>query len=373
MFRQVSVSAPSKVILHGEHAVVYGKTALAASLDLRTRMSLTPVTNGLIEVDFPDIGVKQSWPATTVEQQLFLARPHDLGKELEVDQDFLAHIHDFLEVTHEDLKLASLTCFFYLYSVICDDHVIPMRITVESEIPIGAGLGSSAALSVCLAAGLMSIKTSNSKMDEERLQKTCKLALLSEKILHGSPSGIDNTVSTYGGLIQFNSGKLTTITDPPELRVLLVNTKVPRSTKLLVGEVKKRYHDNPKIVRPILEAIDGISHTCLDTLDDMTKSGDTKERYEKLGQLISYNQKLLEALGVSHPHLEEVCKIVQNHGLFAKLTGAGGGGFAYVLLPPYVQEKDIDVAKEKLAKRGFVCCETRLGVQGVQVQHDNKA
>ena len=82
-----------------------------------------------------------------------------------MDAYFLEVIHDFLRVDEDNLKMASLICFFYLYSVISED-VIPMNITVESEIPIGAGLGSSAALSVCLAAGLLSIKHERQRVQE---------------------------------------------------------------------------------------------------------------------------------------------------------------------------------------------------------------
>ena len=90
-----------------------------------------------------------------------------------MDSYFLEVIHDFLRVDEaNNLKMASLICFFYLYSIISED-VLPMNITVESEIPIGAGLGSSAALSVCLAAGLLAIKQERQR-SQEMVQQTNK-------------------------------------------------------------------------------------------------------------------------------------------------------------------------------------------------------
>lgn len=161
-FRNVAVSAPSKLILHGEHAVVYGKTALAGSLDLRTRMRINSVSDDdVIEVDFPDIGVRRSWRAAEVRAGLFEKRPPQGEGGLPRDSicpHFLEAVHSFLNVDEDNLAMASLICFFYLYSTICEEDVIPMSIKVESEIPIGAGLGSSAALSVCLAAGLLNIR-----------------------------------------------------------------------------------------------------------------------------------------------------------------------------------------------------------------------
>ena len=76
MLRQISVSAPSKVILHGEHAVVYGRSAVAASLDLRTRMYLTPIVKeNVLQVDFPDVGVKQSWSGETIREEILKHKP----------------------------------------------------------------------------------------------------------------------------------------------------------------------------------------------------------------------------------------------------------------------------------------------------------
>ena len=75
-------------------------------------------------------------------------------------------------------------------------------------------MGSSAALSVCLAAGLYAIKHKMPELSDEVHEKVCQLAFLSEKILHGRPSGIDNTVSTYGGFVHFKQGQLESMIDP---------------------------------------------------------------------------------------------------------------------------------------------------------------
>ena len=222
MLRQISVSAPSKVILHGEHAVVYGRSAVAASLDLRTRMYLTPIVKeNVLQVDFPDVGVKQSWSGETIREEILKHKPE---RTSDIDLDFLAKIQTFVDVNVsngeesanlEELQKASLTCFFYLYALICDKFT-SMSIKVESEIPLGAGLGSSAALSVCLSAGLQAIKYRKSELGKEALEKICQLAFLSERILHGRPSGIDNTASTYGGFVHFKQGQLKSILDPSQ-------------------------------------------------------------------------------------------------------------------------------------------------------------
>lgn len=248
-----------------------------------------------------------------------------------------------------------------------------MRIRVESEIPIGAGLGSSAALSVCLAAGLHAIQEGKTSLTREDQDHVCRLALLSEQILHGTPSGIDNAISTYGGILRFKQGCVEPVEPPAgiHLRILLVNSHICRQTKDLVRKVKEQHDKYPSTIEPIFKAIDSISNLFLKTLKSIASDGDTKDKYSSLNDLIKYNQSLLEALQVSHPGLTKIIETAKDFGLYGKLTGAGGGGFAYVLLPPYVNEKTVCDTKDKLTKQGFTCYEADLGVNGVRVQFDN--
>jgi len=371
-FRPVVVSAPSKVILHGEHAVVYGKTAVAASLDLRTRITIKPHPSHVV-VNFPDIGLSDSW-TPAVLSKLFQHRPEE-DVAGTVDHSYLDRIHDFLQIDQSNIKMASMICFLYLYSVMLDETVT-MEILVDSDIPLGAGLGSSAALSVCLGAGLLAVirqvqGTEKNLLTEPNVavkKEVCDWAFLSEKILHGTPSGIDNSVSTYGGMCKFSDGLLTPLPGSHTLPILLVNTNVERNTKTLVQTVRERYEKNPKIVKPILDAIDGLSETFLATMEKMTADGATQTIYNEMEDLIDVNQALLQSLGVSHPSLQSVCDILSQFGLHAKLTGAGGGGFAWSLLNPAVPGKMVETAKRQLEDRGFTCCQANIGVGGFRVE-----
>ena len=88
-----------------------------------------------------------------------------------------------------------------------------------------------------------------------------------------------------------------------------------------------------------------------------------------LQELVDMNQALLTALGVSHASLDRICRTVSKYGLHAKLTGAGGGGYAFILLPPQVSEHKLQQAKETLQRKGFVCTETELGGVGITVSN----
>jgi len=370
-FRPLVVSAPSKVILHGEHAVVYGKTAVAASLDLRTRMTIKPHSTHIV-VNFPDVGLSDCWTPEQLKE-LFKHKPVDKVEE-EVDLVYLDKIHDFLSTDQSNLRMASVICFLYLYSVIVNPDFITMEILVESEIPLGAGLGSSAALSVCLAAGLMGVlhqingleKNIFNNLNSTIKKDVCRLAFLSEKILHGTPSGIDNSVSTYGGLCKFSRGTLTPLPFNSSLQIFLVNTNIERNTKDLVGKVKMKYDAHPKVIKPILESIDGISEAFL-ALMEKFNCHDSNSRIREIEELVDYNQALLHALGVSHPSLQDVCNIFSQFGLHGKLTGAGGGGFAFAFIPPSLPEKSLALIKESLENSGFTCCTADVGGTGMTV------
>lgn len=372
-FRPLVVSAPSKVIMHGEHAVVYGMTAVAAALDLRTKMTIKP-HNSHVVVNFPDLGLSDCWSIEKL-RELFRHKPTTKVCE-EVDLVYLDRIHDMLGVDQSNLRMASVICFLYLYSVIIGaTDIVPMEIQVESEIPLGAGLGSSAALSVCLAAGLIGVvhqvrgteKSILAQVNPSLRKEVCQLAFLSEKILHGTPSGIDNSVSTYGGLVKFSGGELTPLPPLKEgLNILLVNTGVGRSTKELVDRVRVKYQNHPSIVKPVLEGIDGVSLAFLSLLerDNMTSPSTMAEMEE----LVDFNQALLQSLGVSHPSLQEVCSTCLQFGLHAKLTGAGGGGFAMALVPPNLPDKSLALAKQTLETQGYTCNTAAIGGPGFSIE-----
>lgn len=364
--RSFTVVSPSKVILCGEHAVVYGKLSIAASLALNTRMQFT-IGNDIsdIGIDFQDIGVQHHWSIQDVRNGVLDKRPNDLSSD-EIDTKFLMAIEEFIDVSVKNrLVINALKCFFYLYSVVLGDDPVGLSIRVNSSIPVGAGLGSSAALAVCLSAGLLKLKNSSeTKLDKEKI---CHLSLLPEKIIHGTPSGIDNAISTYGGIIGFMLGKIEPLVKvPDDLRILIIDTQVKRNTKELVTKVRSLRDQSPERINSTLDSINQVSHNCLDLLDKLSECG-SDEDYQRLGDYLVKNQKLLEDLEVSHSTLEEICDIAKEHNLAAKLTGAGGGGFAFVLVPPKVKENEVEKIKKRFELSGFKCKDTKLGVQGVHI------
>lgn len=370
------VSAPGKVILHGEHAVVHGKVALAVALNLRTFLLLRPQSNGKVSVNLPNIGIKQVWDVGMLQRlDTSFLEQGDVSVPTLEQLEKLKKTGDLPRDRAGNEGLALLT-FLYLYLAICrKQRTLPsLDIVVWSELPPGAGLGSSAAYSVCLAAALLTAceEVSNplkdgvsvSRWPEEDLKSINRWAFEGERVIHGNPSGVDNAVSTWGGALRYQQGKMSSLKRLPSLQILLTNTKVPRSTKALVAAVRSRLTKFPEIVAPLLTSIDAISLECERVLGEMV-AAPVPEQYLVLEELMDMNQHHLNALGVGHTSLDQLCQVTAAHGLHSKLTGAGGGGCGITLLKPGLEQATVEAVKQALTSCGFDCWETSIGAPGV--------
>ncbi|KAG9339565.1 hypothetical protein JZ751_023456 [Albula glossodonta] len=361
------VSAPGKAILHGEHAVVHGKVALAVSLNLRTFLRLLPNCTGKVCINLPNIHTFLSWDVTSL-QSLLPDQADDLKNAKELDMDLVPRLRSFIGVTDgiTDTSTMAVLAFLYVYtSVFAESRELPgLTVSVWSELPTGAGLGSSAAFSVCLAAALLSARGAitrpqaglehTARWSEEEMQLINTWAFLGEKIIHGNPSGTfeSQTDSVFVWLV-------------PMLRILLTNTKVPRSTKVLVAGVKDKINKFPAVMNPVLESIDAVSCKCQQTLSEMATEP-TPEHYDVLEELIDINQHHLNVIGVGHPSLDRLCQVTLGLGLHSKLTGAGGGGCGITLLRPDTSSSVIQNAIQEVKDCGYDCWETSIGAPGVQ-------
>ncbi|XP_066149241.1 uncharacterized protein Mvk isoform X2 [Euwallacea fornicatus] len=412
---EFSVSAPGKVILHGEHSVVYGKLAVAASLDLRTKIHLIEIDSpNNYNIKFLPLNFEKNLDLSEIQKRLLNNFP---SSSVSQKSDFnwcspylINHEEHFKlieEVADSLLKdkinpvdvitFKAIKSMFYLFSGILASTNItlnPLCITIDSELSMGAGTGSSASFSVALA-GLfiryLKLKTRNlenvslpefksfawdkrdiedsSKFNMREFEAISDWAFCSEKIYHGTPSGLDNTICTYGSLVKFRKNHSTTqITLNTPINLLLVNTKVPRETSKLVGHVAVLKNLFPNVIEPVLDAMDSLTVNAVDAVKKIDSAAGDADKLEKgfdeWKTLIQINHSLLTALGVSHPKLEEINMILSKNGLIGKLTGAGGGGFAISILPPsFDPEAVIRILKE----HDFGVILTKLGGAGVRV------
>ncbi|XP_052193166.1 mevalonate kinase-like [Diospyros lotus] len=386
---EVTARAPGKIILAGEHAVVHGSTAVAASIDLYTYVSLSfPADSDdgdHLKLHLKDMALEFSWSIVRIREALGEMGTQIPSSPLSCSPEaikLLAALVEEQNIPEERLTIASgVTAFLWLYTSI--QGYKPAKVVVTSELPLGSGLGSSAALCVSLSASLLALSGSMTldfsqqgwlTLGENELELVNKWAFEGEKIIHGRPSGIDNTVSTYGNMIKFRSGELTRLKSNMPIKMLITNTRVGRNTKALVASVSERKDRHPNALAAVFKAVDSISNEVATIIQSSAHDGiATTEREHKLEELMEMNQGLLQCMGVSHASIETVLQTTLKYKLASKLTGAGGGGCVLTLLPSLLLGADVDKVIAELESCGFQCLIAGIGGKGVQICFNSSA
>ncbi|KAM3378190.1 Mevalonate kinase [Capsicum baccatum] len=380
---EVRARAPGKIILAGEHAVVHGSAAVAASIDLYTYVSLrfpTPADNDeTLSLQLKDVSLEVSWPIARIKEAFPNLETQIPPSSCSLEKlKLIAILVDEQNIPEANIGLAAgVTAFLWLFTSV--HGCKPAKAVVNSELPLGSGLGSSAAFCVALSAAILALSDSVSTdfshqgwqvFGENELELVNKWAFEGEKIIHGKPSGIDNTVSTYGNMIKFKSGDLTRLKTNMPLKMLITNTKVGRNTKALVAGVSERTMRHPTAMASVFTAVDSISNEVAAIIqspvsDDLAIT----EKEEKLAELMEMNQGLLQCMGVSHASIETVLRTTLKYKLSTKLTGAGGGGCVLTLLPTLLAGTVVDKVIADLETCGFQCLLAGIGGNGVEFSY----
>lgn len=373
---EVKARAPGKIILAGEHAVVHGSTAVAAAIDLYTYVTLrlplqsAAENNDRLTLQLKDLSLEFSWSVSRLKEVI----PCDssTSSPASCSGETLKSIAVLVEeqnIPEEKIWLSSgISTFLWLYTSI--RGFSPATVIITTELPYGSGLGSSAAFCVALTSALIASsildKTHHegwSSLDETNLELLNKWAFEGEKIIHGKPSGIDNTVSAYGNMIKFCSGEITRLQSNMPLRMLITNTKVGRNTKALVSGVSERTVRHPDAMKSVFNAVDSISKELAAIIQSKDQNSVT-EKEESIKELMEINQGLLQSMGVSHSSIDTVIRTTLKHKLTSKLTGAGGGGCVLTLLPTGTV---VDKVVEELESSGFQCFTASIGGNGAEI------
>jgi mevalonate kinase len=224
-----------------------------------------------------------------------------------------------------------------------------LKITLEGNLYCASGIGASAASCVAIARALSSYFDMNLSDDEIN-----DVAYEGEMGYHGTPSGVDNTASTFGGLIWFQKGEnniIEKISMRNPVEIVIGNTGKVADTVAAVAGVRERKEKNPEKYKEIFDRAENITYLARDAL----QTGDFKE----VGKLMNENHKLLQQIGVSSRELDFLVSIARNQGAFgAKLTGGGLGGNMIALTPGKDLQEDVANAIEK---EGYQTVKTVVG------------
>lgn len=382
------VSAPGKVIVCGEHAVVYGKGAIAAAISLRSYLLVTPYPkpSRKLTLRFADIDLDHSWDIDALPWDAFSApgkKRYYFDALERLDPQLMKALKPLITNIPGKVLQAAATSFLYLFLMIGNKYSPGATYTLRSTIPIGAGLGSSASIAVCLSAALqiqsgtltMPFRGMMPQETQLQLKRINNWAFVGEMCIHGNPSGVDNTVATGGKAVLFKRDDysappdVTHLKDFPELPLLLVNTRHPRRTAEQVSNVRNLLTNHEDITNSMLDTIDKITNEANDIINDPDFSSHAGSPHiVRLGELIRINHGILVSLGVSHPKLERIRELIDHAGIgWTKLTGAGGGGCSITLLKHNVKEETLKDLDDKLTAEGFEKYNTTVGGAGVGV------
>jgi len=287
-----SASAPGKIILFGEHAVVYGRPALAVPvMQVHADVEISDSRRAGIWVDAPDIS-------------------------LHAELSALPPTHPLATTIRNTLRAAGVT------------NPPSLKIRVTSTIPVASGLGSGAAVSVAIIRALSSLV--NHPLSDEEVNV---LAYEIEKLHHGTPSGIDNTVITYAKPVYFVRGQpIQTFSVARAFTIVIGDTGRAAPTKESVGDVRKLW----EVDKSRWEAVfDKVGKIVLDARKAI-ESG----MWERLGALMDSNHALLQEMTVSSLELDRLVLAAKAAGARgAKLSGGGRGGNMIALVKPEDAEK----------------------------------
>jgi mevalonate kinase len=305
-------TAPGKIILFGEHAVVYGRPAIAAPVSqLRAKATITLSSRNNCTLIAPDLN------------------RHNRLQDLP-DDDALAMAARLV------LKAAQI------------GSPPDVTIHVKSQIPIASGMGSGAAIA---AAIIRALAQHLNRPDLQSNEMVSALTYEVEKIHHGTPSGIDNTVVAYEQPIYFVRQSPKNQIEPfhvaAPLRFVVADTGVRSSTKVAVGDVRRQYNEQPAKFSHIFDACGRIAKAARQAIE----IGDTK----LVGKLMTENHAWLQKMTVSSPELDTLVDAALHAGaLGAKLSGAGRGGNMIALVNDDAGETAVRDALQKAGATAII-------------------
>ena len=325
---QAKASAPAKVILFGEHFVVYGGPAILAAINKRISVDARILTHEEDRIIISsDIGVVGEY------QHNGDFNPLEGGSKAKAILDPLYEAIIQVLLTRNKKKTG-------------------IEVSISSRVPLGIGLGSSAASCVATVAAVNSLFQKNTSRHQ-----VCELAIESEGQIHNRTSGADCYVSTFGGLIHYcsKSKDFKNIKANESLSLVVASTGIKHYTSELVSGVKRFKDRNETLFESLAKQA---SEICLHAWTAI-ESG----KGDKIGELMNENQTILQQIGVSHLKAQKIIDLCNKAGAIgAKVTGAGGGGAVIALAASKMESAKI---ASQVKAAGYQSFEVEIDYKGL--------
>lgn len=305
-------SSPAKVILFGEHFVVYGVKAILCAINKRITVTAETIQGNKISIK-SNIG----------------------NLELEPNK----------EISEIDSPLKP---FYYLANKLIKNQNTGIQISIESDIPLGVGLGSSSA---CCVAGAAAISRLFKKTSKEEI---LELAIEAERTIFKNTSGADCTVCTYGGIMEYDKKNgFNKIESEPNFHLVIANSNMEHSTKSVVEDVKRFKEKDEKTFSILCNKESKLIEDVLTSLKE--------NNINELGNKIIENQEYLETIGISNDKLRKMIQIGQTKSFGAKITGAGGGGCIFAL----TDESNLKQTMNQFKDENYDCFSVKIDFKGL--------
>jgi len=319
-------SAPGKIILFGEHFVVHGTPAILAAIDKRVTVTSTFTENKTLKINSQlgtfEVPIDHSWEEHPHYEKGFPKIPKEIT-DLGVFAPFVYVARMFWHLMSKKKKYGG-----WLKAEVFDKN--GLEITIDSDIPVGVGLGSSSA---CCVAATASISELFNELSSEEI---LKMSIEAEKTIFPDTSGADCTVCTYGGMIEYPS--VEKIDNTFDLNLLIANSMIPHNTKNSVEKVNKFKENDEERFSQLCD----LETKLIDEVITAMKNNDTTT----FGLKMSENQKYLEEIQISNDTLRDMISSLKEISLGTKITGAGDGGCIIAL----VKDENMDKVTALLPK-----------------------
>ena len=319
----ITVSAPGKLMLFGEHAAVYGHPCIVTAVDERMYATIELLDSQDFELQAPDVKV--------VDYKKPIA---------ELGDGEIPKGAKFVEIAVKN--------FFEKYNLSQG-----IKVTTRSDFSSEFGFGSSSASTVCVIKALSEIFDLK-LYNKEIFDLSCKTVL----DIQGKGSGFDVAAAVYGGTLYFfTGGKVIEPLHVTSLPLIVGYSGVKADTVTLINSVKELSTSNPQLVEGIYNSIEIITESAKKEL--------LSQDFEKVGELMSENQKLLVSLGASIPKIDDMILGATENGAFgAKLSGAGGGDCIIALSP----SEKIDSVNNGITNAGGKILAVKTNAEGARIE-----